>query len=99
MEIRQEQPDCLFDSLKFMCHLLFFGAHPHQTCTVLDMVVVVVFSSACRLLSLFLHSVLDGLLLLAVLLQLFLEGSMFSILPELQQTACARVCALSLRDK
>lgn len=75
-EITQEQSDCLFNALKLIFHLLFFCAHLRQTCTVLH-VVIVVFSCACCLRSLFLHSVLDGLLLLVVLIQLSLEEATF----------------------
>lgn len=64
-------------SPKSCFYLLFFGAHPHQTCTVLDVVVVVVFPGACRLLSLLLQPVLGCLLLLNVLPDLLLEESAF----------------------
>lgn len=60
----------------FSFHLLLFGAHPHQACTVLDVVVVVVFPGSRRLLSVFPQTVLGRLLLLDALLELSLEDSM-----------------------
>lgn len=54
-------------------HPLLFGARPHQACTVLDMVVVVILLGACYLLPLLPQSVLSGLLLLDALLEVSLE--------------------------
>lgn len=69
----------MFHPLRFSVHLLLFGAHPHQACTVLDVVVVVVFLGSCRLLSALPQSALGHLLLLDALLELSLEDSVFQV--------------------